>query len=92
MLADPVQTGNKSCPNVILDNPYTEEVKLLKPKLILFDEPLAGVDYLNSKKLIQILDNYLKPNSISAIIVEHKGDGIGIFSSKIKMYLGTIKS
>lgn len=65
---------------------------LHEPKLVLFDEPLAGVDNTNSKTIINLMNDYFKAYSITAIIVEHKNEILGIYSSKINMYLGTIKN
>jgi branched-chain amino acid transport system ATP-binding protein len=62
-----------------------------KPKLLLFDEPFAGVDKNNS----EIITNLFKSNIISAdnaiIIVEHKDDVKHIYNRIIKMTLGTIE-
>jgi branched-chain amino acid transport system ATP-binding protein len=61
-----------------------------KPKLILFDEPLAGLDETNTKVMIGELLK-LKEEKISMLIVEHK-ETINSFSDKkLKMYLGKIK-
>jgi branched-chain amino acid transport system ATP-binding protein len=62
-----------------------------KPKLILFDEPLAGLDESNTKVMISELLK-LKEQKISMLIVEHK-ETINSFSDKkLKMYLGEIKN
>ena len=62
-----------------------------KPKLILFDEPLAGVDAKKTNKLIYVFESYLKHDTIDAIIVEHNGTTKELFSKKILLENGTIK-
>jgi branched-chain amino acid transport system ATP-binding protein len=63
-----------------------------KPKLILFDEPLAGMDAQNSQLLLIIFDKYFKNNSAGIVIVEHKNATRNLYSRKIVMELGNIKN
>jgi len=45
---------------------------LHKPKLILFDEPSAGLDIKNMNEIFSIIQNMKHQNSISFLIVEHR--------------------
>lgn len=62
-----------------------------KPKLLLFDEPFAGVDAKNSTTLLRLFQETIITPSNGVIIVEHKDDAKQILSKKIRMDLGTIK-
>ncbi len=61
------------------------------PKLILFDEPFAGVDISNSKMLNDCI-RQLNENQTTFIIVEHKKYLFGEFRSKeVELGLGQLK-
>ncbi len=63
-----------------------------KPKLLLFDEPFAGVDAKNAATLLKLFnETIIKPDNC-VIIVEHKDDAKQLFTRKIKMELGNIKN
>ncbi len=61
-----------------------------RPKLILFDEPLAGVDAKKTNELVQVLELYLKQDLVTAIIVEHRETRHELFTKKILLELGKI--
>ncbi len=62
-----------------------------KPKLLLFDEPFAGVDAKNTTTLLRLFkETIIKPDN-GVIIVEHKDDVKPLYTRKIKMHLGNIK-
>ena len=63
-----------------------------EPRLLLFDEPLAGVDSKNSAKLLEIFDNAIKAFVDEVIIIEHKDDAKEIFNRKIILELGNLKN
>jgi branched-chain amino acid transport system ATP-binding protein len=63
-----------------------------KPKLLLFDEPFAGVDKKNTVTLLRLFKETIINPYNSVIIVEHKDDARQLFTRKIKMELGDIKS
>lgn len=63
-----------------------------KPKLLLFDEPFAGVDKKNTVTLLKLFNETIIKPDIGLIIVEHKDDARQLFTRKIKMELGEIKS
>lgn len=61
------------------------------PKLMMLDEPLAGVDSENSKLLLSIIQKQNKLNT-SFIIVEHKVEVFqDLITKKIELELGNIK-
>jgi len=63
-----------------------------KPRLLLFDEPFAGVDARNSEILYNLFkDLIIKPNN-GVIIVEHKDNVKQLYTWKIRMELGNIKN
>jgi branched-chain amino acid transport system ATP-binding protein len=63
-----------------------------KPKLMLLDEPFAGVDITNSEILKSCIQN-LHKNDITFIIVEHKRELMNDMVTKvIELELGTIKT
>lgn len=63
-----------------------------KPKLLLFDEPFAGVDTKNTAVLLTLFKETIISTENSVIIVEHKDDARQLFTRKIKMELGKIKN
>ena len=62
-----------------------------KPKLLLFDEPFAGVDTKNTTVLLTLFTETIISKENSIIIVEHKDDTRQLFTRKIKMELGKTK-
>lgn len=63
-----------------------------KPKLLLFDEPFAGVDAKNTTILFKLFNETIITPSNGVIIVEHKDDAKKLYTRKIKMELGKIKN
>ena len=59
------------------------------PKLILFDEPFAGLDETNTKIMVNELLK-LKEKKISMLIVEHKNIFNTYANIELQMYLGRI--
>lgn len=62
-----------------------------KPKLLLFDEPFAGVDTKNSATLLNLFKEMIMNTENSVVIVEHKDDAKQLYTRRIEMELGTIK-
>jgi branched-chain amino acid transport system ATP-binding protein len=62
------------------------------PKLLLFDEPFAGVDAKNTATLLKLFKETIINTENSVIIVEHKDDARQLFTQKTKMELGKIIS
>jgi branched-chain amino acid transport system ATP-binding protein len=72
----------------ILDLPYGKqrlvEIAIalgLKPKVLLLDEPAAGVPSLESGRILQVLDNL--PKDIAILIIEHDMDLVFRFAQRI---------
>lgn len=63
-----------------------------KPKLLLFDEPFAGVDAKNTTILLTLFTKSIISTENSIIIVEHKDDARQLFTRKVKMELGNLKN
>jgi branched-chain amino acid transport system ATP-binding protein len=61
-----------------------------KPKLILFDEPFAGLDVSNSEIMSKELQK-IKTQKIAMLIVEHKKSFNSFADKTLNMYLGKIK-
>jgi ABC-type multidrug transport system ATPase subunit len=64
---------------------------LHNPKLVLFDEPFAGVDYPNSQKIMQIFKALFFKDGITFVLVEHKNTLDELANRIIKLDLGQIK-
>jgi branched-chain amino acid transport system ATP-binding protein len=72
----------------VLDLPYGKqrlvEIAIalgLKPKVLLLDEPAAGVPSLESGRILQVLDNL--PRDIAILIIEHDMDLVFRFARRI---------
>ena len=72
----------------ILDLPYGKqrlvEIAIalgLKPRVLLLDEPAAGVPSLESYRILQVLDNL--PKHIAILIIEHDMDLVFRFAQRI---------
>jgi branched-chain amino acid transport system ATP-binding protein len=72
----------------ILDLPYGKqrlvEIAIalgLKPRVLLLDEPAAGVPSLESHRILQVLDNL--PEHIAILIIEHDMDLVFRFAQRI---------
>jgi ABC-type branched-subunit amino acid transport system ATPase component len=72
----------------ILDLPYGKqrlvEIAIalgLKPKVLLLDEPAAGVPSLESGRILRVLDNL--PRDIAILIIEHDMDVVFRFARRI---------
>lgn len=61
-----------------------------KPKLLLFDEPFAGIDAKNTTTLLRLFKETIINSDNGVVIVEHKDDARQLFNRKIKMELGII--
>jgi len=62
-----------------------------QPKLLLFDEPFAGVDEKNTTTLLQLFKETIINSENYILIVEHKDVTRQLFTHKIRMELGNIK-
>lgn len=62
-----------------------------KPKLLMFDEPFAGVDAKNSTTLLRLFQETIINSNNGVIIVEHIDDARQLFTRKIELELGNLK-
>jgi len=58
------------------------QLLLQKPKLLLLDEPESGVDIENISIMGKVLDEFLKENGCSALIITHTGYILQYISAK----------
>lgn len=61
-----------------------------KPKLLLFDEPFAGVDIKNSSTILRLFNEFILKSETGLIIVEHREDAKKMFTRQVIMELGKI--
>jgi len=61
-----------------------------KPRLILFDEPLAGVDASKTEMILKFFNSVFSNPLLSVIIVEHKDDARELFNRKVIIELGCV--
>lgn len=61
-----------------------------KPKLLLFDEPFAGVDIKYSITILRLFNEYIIKSETGLIIVEHREDAKKMFTRQVIMDLGKI--
>jgi ABC-type branched-subunit amino acid transport system ATPase component len=65
---------------------------LNSPKLVLFDEPFAGVDKSNEENLKRFFNTIFLKENISVILVEHKDAHIDLSTREIFMKLGKMNN
>lgn len=58
------------------------QVLLLKPRLLMLDEPDSGVDIVSLKLICQEIYNYIKKSKASAIIITHQGEVLNYIKAK----------
>ena len=56
---------------------------ILKPKVMLYDEPTAGLDPITSKEIIQLMHNIQKQYDTSSIIITHDVDCARVISDRM---------
>ena len=61
---------------------------LLKPKILLLDEPFTGLDMDSQRDLVELLENYRDENNALIIIASHQGVDLDIFDKKIVLSPG----
>ncbi len=55
----------------------------MKPEVIVFDEPTAGLDPEGRNNIIEIIRNYRKENNATVIIVSHSMEDMALIADKI---------
>lgn len=56
---------------------------ILKPKIILYDEPTTGLDPITAKEIIQLMRNIQKKYKTSSLIITHDVDCARVISNRI---------
>jgi phospholipid/cholesterol/gamma-HCH transport system ATP-binding protein len=56
---------------------------ILKPKIILYDEPTTGLDPITSKEIIQLMRTIQKTYKTSSLIITHDVDCARVISNRM---------
>ena len=56
---------------------------ILKPKIILYDEPTTGLDPITAKEIIQLMRTIQKKYGTSSLIITHDVDCARVISNRI---------
>lgn len=60
---------------------------ILKPKIIIYDEPTTGLDPITSKEIIELMNNIQKQYQTSSLIITHDVDCARVVSNRIILLL-----
>lgn len=60
---------------------------ILKPKIILYDEPTTGLDPITAKEIIQLMTNIQKKYKTSSMIITHDVDCARVISDRMILLL-----
>lgn len=60
---------------------------ILKPKIILYDEPTTGLDPITAKEIIQLMTNIQKKYKTSSLIITHDVDCARVISDRMILLL-----
>ncbi|NND63316.1 MAG: ATP-binding cassette domain-containing protein [Flavobacteriaceae bacterium] len=63
---------------------------ILKPKIILYDEPTTGLDPITAKEIIQLMRNIQKKYGTSSLIITHDVDCARVISNRIILLIDGI--
>ena len=63
---------------------------ILKPKIILYDEPTTGLDPITSKEIIQLMRTIQKKYKTSSLIITHDVDCARVISNRIILLIDGI--
>jgi len=64
---------------------------IFNPKMILFDEPTAGLDPVSSKKILNLIGELRKKNDLGAVLVTHIIDDVFMVADSVAvLYKGRI--
>lgn len=58
-------------------------VMAMQPKVIIFDEPIAGLDPKGRKEILQIINNYRKAYNATVIVISHNMEDMAMFADKL---------
>ncbi len=60
---------------------------ILKPKIIIYDEPTTGLDPITSKEIIELMNNIQEQYQTSSLIITHDVDCARVVSNRIILLL-----
>ena len=63
---------------------------ILKPKIIIYDEPTTGLDPITSKEIILLMENIQKKYKTSSLIITHDVDCARVVSNRIILLLNGV--
>lgn len=63
---------------------------ILKPKIIIYDEPTTGLDPITSKEIIELMNNIQEQYQTSSLIITHDVDCARVVSNRIILLLDGI--
>ena len=63
---------------------------ILKPKIILYDEPTTGLDPITAKEIIELMSNIQKKYKTSSLIITHDVDCARVVSNRMILLLDGI--
>ena len=63
---------------------------ILKPKIIIYDEPTTGLDPITSNEIIQLMRTIQKKYKTSSLIITHDVDCVRVISNRIILLVGGI--
>ena len=66
------------------------EALILKPKIILYDEPTTGLDPITSNEIIQLMRSIQKKYGTSSLIITHDVDCARVISNRIILLIDGI--
>ncbi|MBO4468470.1 MAG: energy-coupling factor transporter ATPase, partial [Clostridia bacterium] len=58
-------------------------VMAMKPKVIIFDEPIAGLDPMSRSSIIQMIDDYRTSTGATVLIISHNMDDMAKLADKL---------
>ena len=61
---------------------------ILKPEIILYDEPTTGLDPITAREISQLIVKVQKKYNTSSVIISHDMNCIGITSNRVVMLIG----
>lgn len=63
---------------------------ILKPKIIIFDEPTTGLDPITSKEIIELMKTIQKQYNTSSIIITHDIDCARVIANRMLLLIDGI--
>jgi energy-coupling factor transport system ATP-binding protein len=63
-------------------------VMAMRPQIIIFDEPIAGLDPKGRQDIMKIIANYRKATGATVIIISHSMEDMAMFTDKLLVMAG----